>query len=259
MEENQQPPIEPTINQEPKKNKTCPLAIAVILALLAAGGVGFGIYELLTANNQTNCKTAQENSEKQEENRNNDTAQPQDNTNSAFNSYGNPPEFDDFPEEIRARITEYVKVQNSAPDDEFCYLYFPTREGVPIWSVGNGTYSLVPTPSGWSFFNSNTMEEKVIKTQSDKIKLATLELFGVDDGGTTLLLINDKDQIEFLHLYSAFENDNFETTVIPDLKDIIRFKSVSHYNKNAVGGALTTLAEDKDGNFYNLENYIFKY
>lgn len=55
-------------NIQPKKEKKgCPIAIVIILAILAIGGIGFGVFELLKPEEKTKCIAQEQIEEKQQE------------------------------------------------------------------------------------------------------------------------------------------------------------------------------------------------
>lgn len=228
---------------EVKKKKGCPIAVVIICLILAIGGVGFGIFEMLTVKNiehQSEIKCADstekpKTDDEQKENKEEESKAPHSEQSELFSNIKN---------EKYDRI--YRKIIGVSYIDETAETYKET------------TYNLWCTTDGCSI-NKDYEEIAKITGLTGQIKDYFYGRFGQAYGQETLFLIMDDGSVEYLPMHEAFKNNNFASRgKLDDLKDIIKIHQVSGASKEGGDGGADVLAEDKDGNYYNLYYMLYE-
>ena len=235
--EKDQPKIEQNIEKE-KKNY--PWILIIALAVLAIGGIGFGVFEMLNTTQQK-CIAKEEAKEK--------TGKTDEKTEVT-------------PENISTNDQQklFTNVVNNKDNNSYSKI-----EGVIYVSEDymNGktdeqtNYDLTCNSNECSI----TQDGKNIANItgfSGKIKDYYYAKFGQAYGQETLLFIMDDGSVEYLPNHEAFKNNNFKSRgKIAGLEKIIKIHQVSTHDQNGFGW-ITALAEDKDGNYYDLY-YLLNY
>lgn len=228
-----------------KKKKGCPIAVAIICLILAIGGVGFGIFEMLTV------KNIEFQPKQDEEVENNKFKIEEDDREDNTQQEGQQYSHSSASKAIELISNYNYTVENADEDD----LYTNKENITPIFE----NIYLVRSDNGWKLYDNEKNEEYEISTKSNNITYAEVGYFGQDSAGTTILLTDEEGKIEYLNLYAALKDNSFQTKTIEGIKNIIRFHLAEKGSKTASGGAQTILAEDNEGKFYDISKYISNY
>lgn len=273
MEENQ-----PISKPEPikKEKKGCPLALVIILAILAVGGIGFGIFELLINNNQPECilETIDVNSNQQQNEQNIEEKDDSGNnkeTSKTENNQEEKTQQNNQTEENKGRQANYedlkgeklfLNVVNNQQDTYYneydkintISYYGPEQQEALYYDIECKTEECLLT-------NNKIKSTIIISGFSGKIKDFFYAKFGQAGGSEQLLFLMTDGSVEYMPIYDAFKNNNIKSYgKIEGLKNIVDFHQVSsssYSNDGTLNGrGADVLAEDTNGNYYDLNYYL---
>ncbi len=283
MEENQPQQMQ-TPKPDKKEKKGCPLALIIILAALAIGGIGFGIFELLINNNQPECilETIDGNSnqqqneqnleEKDDSENNKETSKTENNqeektqqNNQTEENKGRQASYEDLAgEELFTNVLNY---QHDTYYNKYHKVLTITNYSKYYEQEKNEHYDVECKTKQCLLTNrENTPPKTIILTGfSGEIKDFFYAKFGQAGGYEQLLFLMADGSVEYMPIYDAFEKNNIKSYgKIEGLKNIANFQQLtsSSYENNGellLGRGQAVLAEDVDGNYYDLYYYLEEY
>lgn len=226
----------------------------ICCALLAVGGIGFGIYEM------SQVKTAkQQISDMKIEVKNNDGSttiletdkiEVKEDTKTVT--------ITDSPI-ITLGILDISKTLNWSEETKAAFdiaLGHQTMAGygavssdsksISISSIARNLYGELP--------NANT--QATISSLGGRIVDFYVGGFGQAAGYETLFMIIEDGSIEYVPLYYAVKNNDYTAHKVDGVSGIIRFSTASKISKAETGGGVTTLGIKSDGSWYDMYSVL---
>lgn len=242
-------------NSDKKKSK--PPVLVIIFAILALAGISFGVYGLFFKPSPVcscpNCVT-----EKLEEPSEEPKEEPDDpekqNSSSSSKTSGYAPTPDNA-------YRTFENVIGSKHEDY--YNTYELRSGKQIWGYDNSnelkTYYLNCSSSSCNIIEENGEIYATIDNFQNKIRDYYFIMFGQAAGSEKIFFVMDDGSVEYMPVSAALTENKIESYgKIDGLKNIIKIHQIEvssfGYDKGLIGRGAGAIAEDVDGNFYDLYN-----
>lgn len=254
MDQQPQSPSVPSdgsaLDSSEKGTKKSGKVLPIILILVALAGVGFGIYGMFMflkpEPKAPACPTCvSENTEKTEEQESQEKTSPTEQTNDnlsisrSFDNVVNNKSGDYYNQYYEIEATT-ITVNDNNGDRNYDYYYINCNHEI------------------CKVFNQNGDESATIDNFQGKIKDFYYMLFGQGYGDEKLYFVMEDGSVEYIPVDKAFNAKNIKSYgKIAELNNIVKIHQVTsesydNENNQLVGGGASALAEDKDGNLYDL-------